>query len=464
FLLAAVAALLSALAYAEFAARVPLSGSAYTFAYVTLGELAAWFIGSNLTLEYSISASAVARGFSVNMAQMLSLWGAQLPAWLVGMPLNAYLDLSPLSALLIMVCTLTLCLGVQSSARFNIAMTVLNVSVILFVVLLGASSMQLANFTPFVPNGYLAVLSGTGTVFFSFVGFDSVSTLAGEVKNPSRDLPLGICGTLGVATFLYVAVSVVICGMVSYQLIDVSAPLSAAFQSVGLDWAASVIAVASLVALTATTLCSLLGQPRIFYQMAVDGLLWPVFSKVDSRAVPIWGTIISGGFSALIALFVDLQNLTEMISIGTLMAFALVCAGVIIIRYRPDQPLTPAEDAARTRVLPPRFIPLLVVGFTVSSILFAASCVAQWGLWFSLPLALPPLVLYGLLQLQVPVNIPMTFSCPLVPLLPCLGILANIFIIVGLPIESAYRVIIWSVLCFIIYFAYGLHHSRLNRV
>lgn len=461
FLLAAAAALLSALAYAEFAARVPVSGSAYTFAYVSLGEAAAWFIGSNLTLEYSISASAVARGFSSNVAQLLSIWDITVPAWLIGYEINSFFNVSPLSALLLLCCTATLCLGVSTSAKFNIAMTLLNVGVILFVVLLGVWSVNVANYTPFLPFGFSGVLLGTGTVFFSFVGFDAVSTLAAEVKNPSRDLPIGICGTLGIATLLYVSVALIVCGMVSYLHINIDSPLSAAFVSVGQSWAGALIAVSSVIALTATTLCSLLGQPRIFYQMAVDGLLWPVFARLDSRQVPIWGTIISGVFSAVIALFIDLANLAEMISVGTLMAFAVVCGGVIILRYRPSTALSPDQERERQRLIPPRFIPLLVATFFLTAILFVVAAL-NWPLWAIALASLPMIALFALLQYQQQVNLPTTFACPLVPLLPCCGIVGNIAIILSLPITSMYRVIIWSALCFVIYFTYGIHHSRLN--
>src|SRR3989338_2104405 len=239
FIIASFAALISAFAYAEFASRIPVSGSAYTFAYVSLGEAVAWFIGSNLTLEYAISASAVARGFSLGVAQMFATWGVNVPKWLVGIEVNSLLNISPLSGVLILSCTFVLCFGVQTSARFNIAMVILNITTILLVVYLGSWFIDDSNYTSFFPFGVSGVLQGTGIVFFSYVGFDSVSCLAGEVKNPSRDLPIGIVGTLGVATALYVAVCMVICGMVFYALIDPNSPLSAAFTHIDMNWAAS---------------------------------------------------------------------------------------------------------------------------------------------------------------------------------------------------------------------------------
>lgn len=465
FLIASFAALIAAFAYAEFAARIPVSGSAYTFAYVALGEAIAWFIGSNLTLEYAISASAVARGFSENVAAMFQSWGVILPAWLVGYPISNLLNVSPLSAILILVMTGVLCFGVQASARFNIAMVILNVSTILLVIYLGSWAIDTSNYQPFIPPeyGFVGVLTGTGIVFFSYVGFDSVSTLAGEVRDPSRDLPIGIVGTLGIATALYIGVCLVLTGMMSYVYINISAPLSYAFTWIHMDWAASLIAVASVIALTATTLCSLLGQPRIFYQMAVDGLLWPAFCKVNKHQVPVFGTIFSGIFSAIIAFFLSLHDLTQMISIGTLMAFTVVSGGVIIIRCRPDGLETEDEELNR-RVLrmPTALIPWLVVLYCVWCLFFAIAFVIGWPLATKIVFGVLIVLNYLVLQIQKQVNMPASFKCPLVPLLPCVGMLANITIIVSLPVDSIYRVVIWSAFCFVIYFGYGIHHSKLN--
>ena len=463
FVLASLSALLSAFAYAEFAARIPVSGSAYTFAYVSLGEVVAWFIGSNLTLEYAISASAVARGFALNVAQMFFTWGVAVPDWLIGYSVNDLLNISPLAAILILSTTAVLCLGVQTSARFNIIMVIFNVTTILLVIYLGAWNIDDSNYTPFLPYHFTGVLKGTGVVFFSFVGFDSVSCLAGEVKNPSRDLPIGIVGTLGVATSLYIGVSLVLCGMMSYLYIDADSPLSYAFTYIGMDWAGSLIAVASVIALTATTLCSLLGQPRIFYQMALDGLLWPIFAKVNRNKVPLFGTIFSGIFSAIIALLIDLNDLTQMISIGTLMAFTVVSGGIVIIRCRPVHEETEEEERDRRVLGMPTFlISWLVILFCVLSILFAVSLLHKWPLAVQIITGVLTFFNYLVLQLQKHVNPPNSFACPLVPFLPCVGMLINIFIIVSLDIASVYRVIIWSVFCFIIYFGYGIHHSKLN--
>jgi basic amino acid/polyamine antiporter, APA family len=223
-------------------------------------------------------------------------------------------------------------------------MTVLNILIILFVIVVGSTKIDNSNFEPYFPYGWRGIVAGSGTVFFSYIGFDSVTTLAAETQRPERDLPLGVVGTLGISTLLYVAVSTVICGMVKYSRIDVSAPLSIAFQQVGLDWAGSVVAIATVTSLTATTLCSIQGQPRVFFAMAEDGLLFKPFGWVNRRTgVPVFGTIVSGALASLLGFFFSLNALTDMISIGTLLAFSVVCAGVILLRYKSPQVETDEE-------------------------------------------------------------------------------------------------------------------------
>lgn len=297
FCLASLTCLFSAFCYAEFASRVPVSGSAYTFAYTCLGEGVAWFIGWNLTLEYGISASAVARGWASYVAQLFQDLGAPLPTWLHGAEVLGT-RISFLAVLIIAACTFVLLLGVKESARFNFIMTIVNVTIILFIVIVGATFVQGDNLTPLVreDKGLAGIVTAAGIVFFSYVGFDgarpsppfpfadppppfpwadplprpppAVSTLAGEVKNPQRDLPIGILGTLGGATLLYVVVSIVMTGMVPYHSIDKQSPLSSAFNTVGARWAAIVVAFGSITTLTATTLCSLFGQPRVYFRWA----------------------------------------------------------------------------------------------------------------------------------------------------------------------------------------------------
>jgi len=478
FLFAGMASLLSAFCYSEFAARIPLSGSAYTFAYVTLGEAIGWFIGWNLTLEYAISGSAVARAWSNYLAAAVDSfvpdfdWSASasaleeespMPLWLYNYKLNDTFVLSPLTVVIIVIVTLILCLGVKTSAMVNKIMTVLNILIILFVIIVGSTQVDDSNFEPYFPFGWRGIVAGSGTVFFSYIGFDSVTTLAAETQKPERDLPLGVVGTLGISTLLYVAVSTVICGMVKYSSINVSAPLSIAFQQVGLSWAGSIVAIATVTSLTATTLCSIQGQPRVFFAMAEDGLLFKPFGWVNRRTgVPVFGTVVSGILACLLGFFFSLNALTDMISIGTLLAFSVVCAGVILLRYKSPHPETDEEAAARGYFLHPKWIPLVVFLYAVGCFVFGYFIRFELPIWAIVWSGLPSLFFYCVLQVQTQVNIPTTFRCPLVPLVPCIGILVNAVMICGLKLDAIYRVILWSIFGFAIYFGYGIRNSKLN--
>jgi APA family basic amino acid/polyamine antiporter len=470
------------MSYAEFAARVPVSGSAYTFVYVCLGEAAAWFIGWNLTLEYMISAAAVARSWSLNLLLLVEHIGwSHPPLWLDTLHITHSWTVSPLSVVVCLGCMFILLVGVKESARFNMVITILNVSVILFIITLGSLHVDRANWTraptaeelavmnapkstnPFpsgcsphggyFPCGINGVVTGAAKVFFSYIGFDSVTTLAEEVQNPNRDLPLGIIGTLLFATGLYVGAALVVTGMQPWFLLNRETPLASAFTSYNLGWATTLIAAITVTGLTANTLCSLIGQPRIFFRMAKDGLLFSSFGKVDAKTqAPRFGTIVTGVGSALIAFFMSLDALSEMISIGTLFAFSTVCAGVIILRLQ-------APGNTRKPVL-------LVTWFTVASLGLCAGLrnyehIPIWGLVL---LGVHTLVPVAFLQVMPVQSLPTTFVCPLVPAIPCLGILANVYLISSLSWESYVRMVIWTILGASIYFFYGIRYSVLNEV
>jgi APA family basic amino acid/polyamine antiporter len=385
-----------------------------------------------------------------------------------------------LAVIIILACTIILLFGVKDSATFNLVITILNVITILFIIVLGAFYVDTSNWDPFLPFGMSGAFAGAGTVFFSYIGFDSVSSLAGEVKNPARDLPIGIVGTLLIATCLYVGVSLVITGMVKYSQIDHGAPLAVAFQDHGLKWAAIIIAIGSVTALTATTLCSLLGQPRIYYQMAKDGLIYPAFGTVNAKTqAPVFGTIVTGVLSSILALVLDLDTLADMISIGTLLAFTVVCAGVIVLRLdkNGDTALKIAKaDSDRIYLLhgtsPSRMrgldaipAPPLLFIFFVGCVFFSLVFKLGWPMWALAIPGTPMVAVWVILQLRKQVNLPTTFRCPLVPLLPLLGMLVNVFLILQLPAagEALIRVAVWSVVGFIIYFGYGIRHSKLNN-
>jgi len=351
-----------------------------------------------------------------------------------------------LSCVIIFICSVIMIVGVSESAWVNLIMTIFNLILIIFIIVYGAFYIDTANWTPFLPYGYSGVFNGAAVVFFSYVGFDSVTTLAGEVANTKRDLPIGIVGTLGMVTLLYCLVSLVITGMLPYYKIDVNAGLSDAFSQVGAHYASIIVGLGSVTTLAATTFATLLGQPRIFYQMAKDGLFYSIFGKLTSKGVPAWGTVISGFFAAIFAFALSLGELTDMISVGTLMAFTVVCAGVVILRHQ--DPSRPAD------------VPGLMAIYLVVCSLSAVSIIYGWP-WWSIPLyAIPVVIVMLTFFIFRVVDMPQGFKTPLVPIVPCVGIYINIFLIFSLSFFAILRVIAWTGLGMIIYFTYSIRHSR----
>ncbi len=351
FLIAAVACGLAALCYAEFASTLPVAGSAYTFSYATFGEFIAWVIGWDLVLEFAVGAAVVAKGWSSYLGTVFGFSGGTA-------------DLGPLTldwgALLIIgVLTLLLAMGTKLSANFSAAVTAIKVSVVLLVVVVGAFYIKTANYTPFIPPaqdtsdteqsvfslltgaggstyGWYGLLAGASIVFFAFIGFDVVATTAEETKNPQRDVPRGILATLAIVTVLYVAVSIVLSGMVHYtQLADEAgghANLATAFKANGVTWAAEVISIGALAGLTTVVMVLMLGQTRVLFAMSRDGLLPRRLARTGSHGTPVRITVLVGVLIALAASVFPIGKLEEMVNVGTLFAFALVSAGVIILR------------------------------------------------------------------------------------------------------------------------------------
>jgi len=276
-----------------------------------------------------------------------------------------------------------------------------------------------------------------------------------------RDLPIGIMGTLSIVTLFYVAVSIVLTGMISYDKIDVKAPLAAAFEKMGLNWASTVIAVGSVTTISATTLTSLVGQPRIFFQMAKDGLIFSVFKKTNHKGVPVLGTIITGAISALIAFVLDVSILFSMISIGTLLAFTVVCAGVIILRYQDISPAHPTRKSNRVPIMVIMYFLACVLFSSINKIEFPLTNLWKYVMWaiFFLPI---PFTFIPLCFLKED-NIELSFRTPLVPFVPCLGIFMNVWFILSLGIDSIIRLIIWTAIGMMIYLFYGIHNSTLNE-
>ena len=426
FVMSGVACIFAALCYAEFASMVPVAGSAYTYAYATMGELFAWIIGWDLILEYAVASATVAHGWSHYFQALIDQLGIHLPSVLCNAPFDKNLSTGHLMAtgawfdlpaiVIAGIITVILVIGIRESAGFNAFMVMVKLAIVLFVIVVGAFYVNPANWHPFAPYGLtgiaffgktifgqtgkggepLGMLAGAAVIFFAYIGFDSVSTHAEEAKNPKRDVPIGIITSLVLCTLLYIAVAGVITGMVPYGQINIDAPVSDAFRQAGVPWARFLISVGAVTGITSVLLVMMLSQPRVFLAMARDGLLpHGFFGAVHDRFRTPWkSTILTGIFVATVAAFVPLKILAELVNIGTLLAFVMVCFAVLIMR--------------RTN-----------------------------------PKAHRP------------------FRAPFVPATPILGICFCLLLMFSLPSENWIRLIVWLAIGFVIYFLYGRQHSVL---
>jgi len=334
FVLAGVACAMAALCYAEFAAMIPIAGSAYSYSYATMGELVGWIIGWDLVLEYAVAAAAVASGWSGYFGQILEGLGIKLPAALMHAPGTAPGAIINLPALgIVCVISAVLYVGISESARLNSIIVAVKLFAVAVVIGVGAFYIKPVNWDPFAPFGFLGIRNGAAYIFFAYIGFDAVSTAAEEVVNPSRDLPRGILGSLAICTLLYILVAGVLTGMVPFREIDQARPLASAFVSRGMGFVAGVISLGAVAGLTSVILVLLLGQSRIFFAMSRDGLLPPVFSRIHPRfRTPHIPTAMTGLAVGLTAALLPIEEIAELTNIGTLFAFALVCLGVWILR------------------------------------------------------------------------------------------------------------------------------------
>ncbi|MGG0313734.1 amino acid permease [Bacillus mycoides] len=351
FLIAAFTCACVAFCYAEFASSIPVSGSVYTYAYMTVGEVVAFIVGWCLMLEYLLAVAAVAVGWSGYLQSLLQGFNIHLPAIIASAPgtgKGGLIDLPAVCILLLI--TGLLSFGIRESARINNVMVLIKLAVIIAFIVAGAKYVKPENWTPFIPFGYDGIITGAATVFFAFLGFDAIATAAEETKKPQRDLPIGIIGSLLICTVLYMIVSFVLTGMVPYTQLDVSDPVAFALHFVGEDTIAGLLAVGAMTGMTTVLLVVMYGQVRVSYAMSRDGLLPKSLSRVNKKVkIPLLNTWITGVFAALLAGLLDLHLLANLVNIGTLTAFTFVCFAVLILRKtHPDlkrgfrTPLVPA--------------------------------------------------------------------------------------------------------------------------
>ena len=361
FLLLGAVCALAGLCYAELAAMIPQAGSAYAYSYATLGELIAWIIGWDLILEYAVGNIAVAIAWSGYFTSLLSGFGIEFPAWLTHGYRTALLSANPEihgllqtaprlagipillnipAAVIVMAITWLLYLGVKESTRANNVMVVVKLLVLGLFIVLGAMHIDPANYRPFAPNGWAGIHQGAAIVFFAYIGFDAISTAAEETKNPQRNMPIGILGGLAICTLIYVIVGIVATGLVPYQQLKAADPLARALEVAGLTTASWIVAAGAIVSLTAVLLVFQYGQPRIFFAMGRDGLLPAWASRVHPKyRTPHITTVVTGVVVALGSLVADENEIYDLTNIGTLCAFAIVCIGVLVLRYKePDRP------------------------------------------------------------------------------------------------------------------------------
>eukprot|EP00123_Amoebidium_parasiticum_P001358 comp12430_c0_seq1/m.7340 comp12430_c0_seq1/g.7340 ORF comp12430_c0_seq1/g.7340 comp12430_c0_seq1/m.7340 type:complete len:593 (-) comp12430_c0_seq1:26-1804(-) len=467
FIFAGIAAGLSALCYAEFAARLPIAGGAYAYAYASMGELCGWFIGWNATLQYAFSAGSVAVSWANYVIGFVKGFGYEVPVGVAPYEINDYMQIYPLSLVIIILTTAIVLAGANESAKFNVAVTVWNVSLIVFVIIYGFTFVEPDNWSPFMPYSFSGTISGAGTAFFSYVGLDAVSCMSAETKNPQRDIPIGLMGTLFIAMALYSVLSLVISGMVNYVTLQqpafINAPISQAFIHVDRTWAAQLVGFCSITTLTCTTLCCIMGQPRIFMPMSFDGLLWPAFGRINKRGVPAFSVMVTCVIAMFLAMFIKFDFMADAISLGTFISFTVSCSGMLIMRMADMGHTHLSSDK---RLLPSRYSIMAILGFAVGSVIFAmTNSRVKMPLWGTIILAgffvvLPALVVLYIWYFTAIPCAPDTFNCPLMPYIPLLGILVNAMLMAGLPNSAFLLMLVWVAAGVMLYFAYGFSHSR----
>jgi APA family basic amino acid/polyamine antiporter len=341
FVLSGLTCAFAALCYAEFAAMIPVAGSAYTYSYATLGEFLAWLTGWNLILEYGVACVAVAIGWSGYFNNILKLAGIELPYWATHPPGGPDAGIANFpAAIIVLLVTVILVIGVKESARATGVIVIVKLAVILLFIAVGSSSIEPSNWVPFMPYGFSGVGAAAAIVFFAYIGFDAVSTTAEEARNPQRDIPIGIIASLGICTVLYIVVAAILTGLVPYGKIDIHAPVAEALRVAGFQWGAAVVATGAVAGISSVLVVMMIGQIRVFFAMSRDRLLGPWLSAVHPKyRTPHHATLLTGIGVAVLSALIPIGDAADMTNIGTLFAFVLVCIGVIVLRYtKPNHP------------------------------------------------------------------------------------------------------------------------------
>jgi len=505
FLLDGIACIFSALCYSEFASRVPVAGSSYTYAYVTCGELVAFLIGWAIILAYGLAIAVVGRGWSSYLVALFDTVKVKVPSWIYAIPASyqPYIDnFDPLSAVVILIITVYLLFGIKQSTWLNNVVTAISLFVVLFVIALGAFYIDPLNWIPFTPYGINGIFNGASVVFFAYIGFDCVANCSEECKNPHRDLPLGIVGSLVIVTALYCSVALVVTGMESYLEIDTGAPLAKAFDKQGLGWASIIISVGALAGLTTTILTSHVALSRIIFSIARDGLLPRLFANLHpENNTPTQATILVGILTALLAFFFDIDALAELVSAGTLVSFLFVCLAIPILRMGEClENIHFKNNSTNEKPFKLLFYSLLgafCIACTAAGVVQVNQDRIEYGSWILLAICwdiVVPLGVmiicyfwylnnisnvqtnwYGALQKQTrtyvidgqaiveELNERMPFRCPFVPLIPLLGVAVNIWMICNLSTDTFIGFSAWIFIGMLCYFLYGMSHSELRN-
>ncbi|HEX8561633.1 MAG TPA: amino acid permease [Flavobacterium sp.] len=488
YIICAIACGFTALCYAEFASRVPVSGSAYTYAYVSFGELFAWIIGWALIMEYSIGNIFIAFSWSGYFTNLLETFHIYLPDWLTinyqsahtaflknksGEGLDAWQSAPMVGGLKIifdmpavvinLLITYLVYKGTRESKNFSNAMVIVKLAIIALIIAVGVFYIDIDNWTPFMPNGFSGVMGGVSAVFFAYIGFDAVSTLAEESKNPQRDLPKGMIYSLIICTVLYIILALILTGMVPYNLLGVSDPLAEIFALKGVKWMLFIVSVAAVVAMTSVMLVFQMGQPRIWMTMARDGLMPKKFASIHPKyKTPGFATIVTGLVVGVPIFFTDESFVLDFTSIGTLFAFVLVCGGVLLLSPQSEAELAERQTRGKFRIpyVNSKFIfPAIVVGTAIIvQVLFPDFFVNTFN--FSGESIAPhvSMVVFFLLCVVMAV---LAFIKNL-SLIPLLGLISCCYLLTGMAVSNWKWFGVWLLIGLVFYFAYGYKKSNLN--